>query len=571
MQGATLNPRATSPSASPVALRLEGAGVTELFELRDERPMAVIGRSATSDLRLQDPEVSRRHALLVRWGDEIFCLDLGSRIGTSVDSSDAQYGWLSPQRPATIGSYRLVMQGEKLERWAPPALHRDRLAHDRTHDWQLEFVAGDVQPSRYTLRRPLTLIGRKPFCKIQLKVPKVQSVHAALLVASSGLYLRDVSGRCAVRVDGQAWFGGWLRHGQIVELGDVQIRVTQTAAAKVSRLPDVETDDPAGGVTLETIGHFPAPVHIGGESSVQAGLRNVAESAGTGSSAPAATPRPLTDLVLGGRYQIIKRVARGGMGVVYRGLDQRLHRPVAVKVVRGRSDVNELGRQRLLREAMVCTRLDHPHIVRVLDVDKDGRYAVFEFVPGETLGDRLRRLGPLPPVDVSRWVAQVADAIDCMGQAGIVHRDIKPANVLLLPNGSAKLLDFGLAYMADAGDCEKLAQLTADTERPRKGIAIGTAPFASPEQFENCLGVDTRSDIYSAGCSIYSVLTGRPPYYGTLPEMYRLHRESPLQPIADLDPVLMGIIGKCLAKSPADRYQTGAELATDLRAFADPS
>jgi pSer/pThr/pTyr-binding forkhead associated (FHA) protein len=566
MQGTALSQRAASDDASPVSLRLEGAGVRELFELRDERPLAVVGRGATCDLQLQDVEVSRRHALLVRWGADIYCLDLGSRSGTRVASESAAHGWLTAGYPATIGSYRLVVSGDRPSRSPSLALHRDRLPGDRTHDWQLEFVAGEVQPSRYTLRRPLTLIGRKPFCKIQLKVPKIQSVHAALLVTSGGLYLRDLSGRGALRVDGQAWFSGWLRHGQIVELGDVQIRIAQTAAVGIARLPDAETDDPAGSVTLESIERYRVAARAGtGEPS-----GTIVESPDSVSSevaAAPATPRPLTDVVLSGRYQIVKRLARGGMGVVYRGLDQRLHRQVAVKVVRGRSEVSGLGRLRLLREAMVCSRLDHSNIIRVLDVDKDGRYAVFEFVSGETLGDRLRRHGPLPPAEAAHWVAQVADAVEHMGQHGIVHRDIKPANVLLAPNGLAKLVDFGLAYLADAGDCEKLAQLSADTERPRKGIAIGTAPFASPEQFENCLCVDTRSDIYSVGCTLYSILAGRPPYYGTLSEMCRLHRESPLQPIVGLPPVLMSIIERCLAKLPAERFQTGAELAAELRAF----
>jgi len=567
MQSTAHKQLAASPYPLPVAIRLEGAGVTELFELRDERPLAVVGRGATCDLRLQDLEVSRRHALLVRWGAHIYCLDLGSRSGTRVASDGAAHGWLTSERPATIGSYRLIVPGDHQGQSPLLALHRDRLSGERAHDWQLEFVAGDVLPSRYTLRRPLTLIGRKPFCKIQLNLPKVQSVHAALLVTPGGLYLRDLSGRCALRVDGQAWFGGWLHHGQIVELGDVQIRIVQSALAGTVRLPDAETDDPAGGVTLESIGAFRA--------GARAPLDDVAPTAGVAEvrvgvpSQAAATPsRPLTDVVLSGRYQIVKRLARGGMGVVYRGIDLRLYRQVAVKVVRGRSQVSGLGRQRLLREAMVCSRLDHPHIIRVLDVDKDGRYAVFEFVSGETLGDRLRHKGPLPPAEAAHWMAQVADAIDHMRQHGVVHRDIKPANILLAPGKTAKLVDFGLAYLADVGDCEKLAQLTADTERPRKGIAIGTAPFASPEQFENCLSVDTRSDIYSAGCTLYSILAGRPPYYGTLPEMFRLHRESPLQPIAGLAEPLMSIIAKCLAKSPADRFQTAAELAVELRAFA---
>jgi serine/threonine-protein kinase len=113
-----------------------------------------------------------------------------------------------------------------------------------------------------------------------------------------------------------------------------------------------------------------------------------------------------------------------------------------------------------------------------------------------------------------------------------------------------------------------LATLTEETERPRRGIAIGTAPFASPEQFENAQAADTRSDIYSAGCTLYSVLAGRPPFFGTLPETYRLHCEAPVPAIPGTPPRLMAIVERCLAKAPGDRYQSGAELAADLREFA---
>src|SRR4029078_8643327 len=141
------------------------------------------------------------------------------------------------------------------------------------------------------------------------------------------------------------------------------------------------------------------------------------------------------------------------------------------------------------------------------------------------------------------------------------------SNVLIAPGEGAKLLDLGLAYITDAGDSEQLAMLTEETERPRKGIAIGTAPFASPEQFANSQLVDTRSDLYSLGCTLYSILAGRPPFYGTLQETYRMHCEEPVEPISGTPPALMAIVEKCLGKHPDDRYQTGAALAADLWEF----
>jgi pSer/pThr/pTyr-binding forkhead associated (FHA) protein len=390
-----------------LSVELEGATGTTLHELRAEHPLALIGRGAQSDLRLEDVEVSRRHALLVRWGQGIFCTDLGSRGGTRFDSGAVGYGWLVPSVTIAIGPYRLRPAPGVVGNPRDLALHRDLLPFDRAHDWQLKFVSGEVQPTAYTLRRPLTLIGRKAPCKIQFKLSGVQSVHAALLVTPDGLYLRDLSGRCALRVDGQSWLGGWLRDGQLVELGEVQVRVVQVAPVMAGRLPDAETDDPAGGVTQESMAPF---------------LLTSPRTADAAELSP-----PLTQPILSGRYQVVRRLARGGMGVVYEGLDVRLHRTVAIKVVRGKGSASNLGRQRLLREAMVGARLDHPHIVRVLDADREGRYAVFEFVSGVTLGERLRKNGPLPPTRPGWRVAGRRHA----SRHGVVHRDIKPANVLV--------------------------------------------------------------------------------------------------------------------------------------------
>ncbi|MBL8849411.1 MAG: protein kinase [Planctomycetaceae bacterium] len=536
----------------PLAVELDGATGTSSYELPAVAPLALIGRGTHCDIRLEDVEVSRRHALLVRWGDGVFVADLGSHAGTHFHPGGTGHGWIAKGVAVAIGPYRLRTRAETVVDGRDLALHRDLLPFDRSHDWQLQFVSGEVQPGAYTLRRPLTLIGRRSPCKVQLKLPEIKSVHAALLVAPDGLFLRDLSGRSAVRVDGEPWLQGWLNDGQVVELGPVRIRVSKVAPVLSMRSSEAETDDPAGSMTQES-------------------LQPVAAEEPAVPPAEADSSRLLTQPLLSGRYRILKRIARGGMGVVYEGLDVRLHRPVAIKVVRGKGDATRLGRQRLLREAMVSARVDHPNIVRVLDADRDGRYAVFEYVAGETLGDTLRRTGRFSPVQAATWMAQVADAIEQLGLHGIVHRDIKPANVLVTPTGVAKLVDFGLAFLRDAGDSATLAHLTEETERPRRGIAIGTAPFASPEQFDHAQSVDTRSDIYSAGCTLYSLLAGRPPFFGTPSETCRLHRESVPPPIPKLPPRLFAIIEKALAKSPDDRHQTGAELAGALRAFAAES
>ena len=141
--------------------------------------------------------------------------------------------------------------------------------------------------------------------------------------------------------------------------------------------------------------------------------------------------------------------------------------------------------------------------------------------------------------------------------------------MLIAPGGVAKLVDFGLSYIADAGESRMLAKLTEKTERPRPGIAVGTAPYAAPEQFADSQQVDTRSDIYSAGCTLFTLLAGRTPFSGGVAEMYRQHREEPVPEIAGVPAEMTAIVEKCLAKAPDDRYQTGADLAAALRAFAE--
>ena len=563
----------------PIEVRIEGVAVTGNCCLTAAHPMMLVGRGGQCDLLLKNNGVSRRHALLARWRDAVYVMDLGSRGGTRIGPRAQAYGWLARGAPVEIGPCRLSVDEGASDRERQPFLHRDLLPSDRDCDWQLEFVSGDVRPATYVLRRPLTLVGRKPPCKIQLRLKTIQSVHAALLVTSDGLYVRDVSGRCALQLDGQSVLGGWPQDGQTIELGNVRIRVTQISPVVAPQQSEADTEDPTGSATNEAIVPLRSSVKSSPDIEVTTGESPTAEGqtppGGLGNASPTSSPEgssrtsSYTGVVLGGRYQISEKLARGGMGVVYKGLDTRLHRTVAVKVVRGAGKAEKHPRRRLLREAMVCSRFDHPSIVRILDVDKQGRFAVFEYVSGETLADRLRRDGRITADEAAVWMAHVADAIEHAAGNGVVHRDIKPANVLIAPGGIAKLVDFGLSHIADAGDSKMLAKLTEKTERPRPGIAVGTAPYAAPEQFADSQQVDTRSDIYSAGCTLFTLLAGKTPFSGGVAEMYRQHREEPVPEIPGLSAAISAIVQKCLAKSPEDRYQTGAELAAALRALTD--
>lgn len=567
--------------ACRVALRLSSGGATTRHELTDAHPIALIGRAPQSDIRLDDPEISRRHALLVKWGSGLFCLDLGSRAGTHVGPEGASSGWLTADHPVRFGSCHLEWEDGASAESVKLMLHRDVLPSGAMPQTRLEFLSAGIEPATYVLRRALTLVGRKFPCKIQLRLPRIQSVHAALLLTAQGLYVRDLSGKEGLLVDGQRWQSGWLQHDQVLEPGDTRIRVCVSPAGTAGEPAVAESDvapitcgmpnseDTPGGTSLPSCVVTSSAV---GDSESDVRAEDVPSTLRLPHEQGRAVRRTRQRLrgrrsPLGRRYHVLERLARGGMGVVYKGYDARLGRHVAIKVARGQRKGSDIGRQRLLREAMVCARLDHPHIVHVLDADPRGRFAVFEFIAGRTLCDELQQHGPLTPRTAARWMAQIAEAVDHAAGRGVVHRDIKPANVLISGPDQVKLIDFGLSFIADISDSRELTALCACTERRPPGVAIGTAPFTAPEQFTNSHAVDTRSDIYSIGCTLYALVAGRPPFFGTLKETFHKHREERVPLIAGAPLPLMQVIETCLAKEPSARYQTGAALAADLRAF----
>jgi len=264
--------------------------------------------------------------------------------------------------------------------------------------------------------------------------------------------------------------------------------------------------------------------------------------------------------VLADRYRVERELGRGGMATVYRAHDIRHDRPVALKVLKPELAA-ALGLERFLREITVTARLDHPHILPLLDSGKaDGTlYYVMPFVQGESLRDRLNREKQLPVDDALEISRQVADALSYAHGHGVVHRDIKPENILLAA-GHARVADFGIARALSAAGGESVTQT---------GVAIGTPAYMSPEQASGERGVDPRADVYSLACVAYEMLAGQPPYTGATPEAI-LARKS-LEAVPSLrvvrDAVPPGVeraIAKGLAKVPADRFATASQFAEAL-------
>ena len=263
-------------------------------------------------------------------------------------------------------------------------------------------------------------------------------------------------------------------------------------------------------------------------------------------------------------YQVEGEIGRGGMAIVYRGRDLRLKRGVAVKLLPPELAFRDEIRSRFLREAEMAARLSHPNIVPIYSVDeRDGLvYFVMGLVEGESVGDHIRRTGPLPIDEARRILREVADALAYAHAHGVVHRDIKPDNVLLDgATGRAMVTDFGIARAAT--EEEGSTRLTAT------GTAIGTPAYMSPEQCAGDRGIDGRSDLYSLGAVAYQMLTGDPPFTGNnTPAVMVKHATETPPPLrarrADVAEDLETIVMRLLEKDPTDRFPDGAALVAAL-------
>jgi hypothetical protein len=266
---------------------------------------------------------------------------------------------------------------------------------------------------------------------------------------------------------------------------------------------------------------------------------------------------------LGGRYRIDVLIAEGGMGAVYRAYDPELDRPVAMKIPRPRGTTADQT-DALVAEARRAAKLRHPGIVSVHDVGRDGDmcFIVADLIDGTNLADRIAQ-GPLPWREAVRLVSGVADALGFAHEQGFVHRDIKPANVLLDKTGRPLLTDFGIAA-------------TFDEAQRGGGPGGGTLPFMAPEQVAGEVQlIDARTDLYSLGVVLYEALTGKLPYQARTPTALReqiLFR--PPVPVRSLAPgvpeAVEAVVARCLAKHPADRFGSAAELAAALHNTLTP-
>jgi serine/threonine-protein kinase len=265
--------------------------------------------------------------------------------------------------------------------------------------------------------------------------------------------------------------------------------------------------------------------------------------------------------ILNNRYELERKIGEGGMARVYVGRDMRLNRPVAIKIPHQQYTLDADFLNRFFHEAQAAAILQHPNIVDVYDVGQDGdiHYIVMEYVEGIDLKRLINREAPLPISQALHIGAQVARGLQAAHQAGMVHRDVKPQNIIVAPDGNAVITDFGIA---------KSARSTALTET---GVVFGTADYISPEQAQGRTA-SALSDIYSVGVTLYEMLAAKLPFTGDTALAIAMKHVSdqpvpPRQINRAIPPQLEAIVLRCLAKDPAQRPQSAAELARMLTNF----
>src|ERR687892_2619877 len=262
--------------------------------------------------------------------------------------------------------------------------------------------------------------------------------------------------------------------------------------------------------------------------------------------------------LIGERFRLEEKVGSGGMSSVYRAYDPTLERRVAIKMMHRDISSDPAQLERFRREARAVAQLNHPHVVTVIDAGEDegAPYIVFEYVEGETLKDRIRRLGRLPVSEAVAYAIEIGRALESAHARKLVHRDVKPQNVLIDPDGRAKVTDFGIARSLEQKG------MTAT------GRVLGTTDYVSPEQAMG-VDVDERSDVYSVGVVLYEMLTGDVPFKAeTQVGVAMRHVNEPMPDVQarrpEVSASVAAVVDRATTKDPRDRYGTVAEMVRDL-------
>ena len=307
--------------------------------------------------------------------------------------------------------------------------------------------------------------------------------------------------------------------------------------------------------------------------SVDAGMIGLGEA---GNETVSDLPSELTNHP---RYRVVELLGKGGMGNVYKAQHSLMNRTVAVKVIDRQIVKNTQAVERFQREVQSAAQLAHANIVTAYDAEQAGdlHLLVMEYVPGDNLADVVKREGPLKVEHACNYIRQAALGLQHAHDSGMVHRDIKPHNLMVTGDEQLKVLDFGLATLADrslSSDAGELKKSDAASNLTSAGSIMGTPDFISPEQATDASAADIRSDIYSLGCTFFYLLTGRPPFSkGTALDRIKAHSEQEVESIEsirdDVPPELAEVLRRMMAKKPSERFQSPAAVADALAPFVD--
>lgn len=340
--------------------------------------------------------------------------------------------------------------------------------------------------------------------------------------------------------------------------------ISESGSSHATGLPT----EPAEGPSLPVSS---APAHLSPQELIDRTVITQRTPAPLAGGAPPTSPGELGKLLAGERldhFELKEFVGGGGMGAVFRALDTMLNREVALKVLSRDQGADDETRRRFQNEAQSAARLDHENIARVYYVGEDRglNYIVFEFIEGINLRELVEQRGALPIGEALSYTLQVAEAIAHASSRDVVHRDIKPSNVIVTSEGRAKLVDMGLARLHQVE--RSAADLTAS------GVTLGTFDYISPEQAYDPRSADVRSDIYSLGCTLYFMLTARPPFpQGTVLQKLLQHKSDTPPDPREINPsvpeAVSAVVMRMLAKDPRKRQQSAAELIRDLMVLAE--
>ena len=323
-----------------------------------------------------------------------------------------------------------------------------------------------------------------------------------------------------------------------------------SSCARCAAMLNTVPEDAFVSLLRTTVAVVPTPPVVGSDTPVAVGQM---PQAATIPEALASHPR----------YRLLEPLGAGGMGVVFKAEHVLMGRVVALKILRTDVATRPDLVQRFCQEVKTLAQLTHPNIVTAYDAEEVGGmlFLVMEFVDGESLDRVLARSGAMPPALAAEWVRQVAEGLRFAHERGLVHRDLKPANLILTPQGQVKILDFGLARISGV-------LMPASSTTP-VGVVVGTPAYVAPEQARDPQNADIRADLYSLGCTWYELLTGRPPFArGPILQQLLAHQNEAPTPITQLRPdvprAAVPILERLLAKDPARRFQTPAELLAAL-------